>query len=47
MAILNNMVIGPFGQRKMEYGAMSIFKNTAVYNGALRNAQNVRKFVAA
>lgn len=47
MAIANGYVIGPFGQRKMEFGAKEVFKGTAVYNGALRNAQNVRKFVAA
>lgn len=42
MALSNGFVIGPFGQRKMEFGAKSVFKGTAVYNGALRNAQNVR-----
>ena len=41
MAKANGMVMGPFGQRKMQYGAMELFKGTAVYNGALRNSQNV------
>lgn len=38
----NHYVMGPFGQRKMEYGTLECFKKTAVYNAALRNAQNVR-----
>lgn len=42
MAKENHMVVTPFGQRKREFGAMSIFEETAVYNGCLRNAQNVR-----
>lgn len=42
MALENHYVVNPFGQRKMTYGAMEIFKGTAVYNGALRLAQNVR-----
>jgi DNA polymerase-1 len=41
-AIWNHFVVGPFGQRKMEYGTLPCFKGSAVYNGALRNAQNVR-----
>lgn len=41
MAKENGFVVTPFGQRKMEYGAMPLFKGTAVYNGCLRNAQNV------
>lgn len=42
MALENHYVFNPFGQRKMTYGAMEIFKGTAVYNGSLRLAQNVR-----
>ena len=42
MAKLNHFVVNPFGQRKMEYGVMKAFEGTAVYNGCLRNAQNVR-----
>lgn len=38
----NHFVVGPFGQRKMQYGTLPCFTGTAVYNGALRNAQNVR-----
>jgi DNA polymerase I len=38
----NHFVVGPFGQRKMQYGTLPAFTGTAVYNGALRNAQNVR-----
>ena len=42
MAKINHYVLNPFGQRKMEYGVMKPFEGTAVYNGCLRNAQNVR-----
>jgi DNA polymerase-1 len=42
MAKGNQYVVTPFGQRKMEYGAHKIFEGTAVYNGCLRNSQNVR-----
>lgn len=42
MALYNHYVMNTFGQSKREYGAMPIFKKTAVYNAALRNAQNVR-----
>lgn len=38
----NHFVVGPFGQRKMQYGTLPAFAGSAVYNGALRNAQNVR-----
>lgn len=38
----NHFVVSPFGQRKMQYGTLPCFQGTAVYNGALRNAQNVR-----
>lgn len=41
-AVWNHFVVGPFGQRKMEYGTLPCFKGSPVYNGALRNAQNVR-----
>lgn len=43
MAEWNQFVITPFGQRKMEYGTHSVFKQTAAYNAALRNSQNVRR----
>lgn len=46
MAKLNHFVFSPFGQRKMEFGTRPVFEKTAVYNAALRNAQNVRKFAA-
>ncbi len=42
MAIHNQFVHTPFGQRKMEFGTLPMYKKTAVYNAALRNAQNVR-----
>lgn len=42
MAIKNQFVITPFGQRKMEFGTLPMYRKTAVYNAALRNAQNVR-----
>ena len=42
MAKLNGYVITPFGRRKMEFGCLPVYKGTAVYNGALRNSQNVR-----
>lgn len=42
MALYNHYVMNNFGQCKREFGAMPIFKKTAVYNAALRNAQNVR-----
>lgn len=41
MALANQFVFSPFGQRKMEYGAQDVFRGTAVYNAALRNSQNV------
>lgn len=40
-AIANQYVYSPFGQRKQEHGARNVFKGSAVYNAALRNAQNV------
>lgn len=42
MALENNFVLNEFGQRKRTYGCFPVFKGTAVYNGALRLAQNVR-----
>ncbi len=42
MALLNQYVFGPFYQRKHTFGTLPVFKGTAVYNGALRLAQNVR-----
>ena len=42
MARENGYVLNPFGQRKMEYGAMKVFEGTAAFNGCLRNSQNVR-----
>lgn len=41
-AELNKWVYTVFNQRKMEYGLFPMFKNTAVYNAGLRNAQNVK-----
>lgn len=42
MAIWNHYVMNTFGQSKQEFGAMGLFRKTAVYNAAQRNAQNVR-----
>jgi DNA polymerase-1 len=42
LAIYNKFVVTPFGQRKQEYGAYPVFKSTAAYNAALRNASNIR-----
>lgn len=42
MAIWNQKVITPFGQRRQEYGTYDCFKPTAAYNAALRNSTNVR-----
>lgn len=41
MAIWNQFVITPLGQRKREYGTYDFFRRTAAYNAALRNSQNV------
>lgn len=41
MAIWNQRVITPFGQRRQEYGTFKCFKQTAAYNAALRNSANV------
>ena len=41
MAINNQYVITPLGQRKREFGTYQCFRGTAAYNAALRNAQNV------
>lgn len=40
-AMWNQFVITPLGQRKREYGTFPVFRSTAAYNAALRNAQNV------
>jgi DNA polymerase-1 len=42
MALWNQRVITPFGQRRQEYGTFKCFKPTAAYNAALRNSANVR-----
>lgn len=42
MAVYNHYVMNMFGQCKREFGAMGLFRKTAVYNAALRNSQNVR-----
>lgn len=42
MAMWNHRVLNTFGQAKQQFGAMSLFRKTAVYNAALRNSQNVR-----
>ena len=41
-AIWNHMGVNSFGQRKMQYGTLPPFKGTSVWNGGLRNQQNVR-----
>lgn len=41
MALYNHYVVSVFGFRKMQYGTLPPFKYTAVYNGGLRNSQNV------
>ncbi len=41
MAKDNQFVFSPFGQRKMEFGTYPCYQRTAVYNAAMRNAQNV------
>ena len=40
-AIWNHMGVNHFGQRKMQYGTLNCFRDTAVWNAALRNQQNV------
>ncbi|WP_300563015.1 DNA polymerase [Companilactobacillus sp.] len=42
LAILNKVIVTPFGQRKQQYGANPIFKSTAAYNASLRNSSNIR-----
>lgn len=42
MALWNQRVITPFGQRRQEYGTFKCFKPTAAFNAALRNSANVR-----
>ena len=41
MAVANQYVITPFGQKKWEFGTMKEYKYTAAYNACKRNAQNV------
>jgi hypothetical protein len=41
MAGDNQFVVTPFGQRKMEYGTLPMFRGSAAFNAAKRNAQNV------
>lgn len=41
MAADNQFVVTPFGQRKMEYGTLPMFRGSAAFNAAKRNAQNV------
>lgn len=41
MAIHNQFIFTPFGQRKMTYGVLPCFRKTAAYNASLRNSQNV------
>ncbi len=45
-AIWNKMGVNPFGQRKMQYGTLPCFRDTQVWNAALRNAQNNRELYA-
>lgn len=42
MAVQNHFVVTPFGQRKQEFGTMDVYRKSAVFNAAKRNAQNVR-----
>jgi DNA polymerase-1 len=42
LAKLNKVIVTPFGQRKQQYGANSIFRSTAAYNASLRNSSNIR-----
>lgn len=41
MAAENQFVVTPFAQRKMEYGTLPMFRGSAAFNAAKRNAQNV------
>lgn len=41
MAGDNQFVVTPFGQRKMEFGTLPMFRGSAAFNAAKRNAQNV------
>lgn len=41
MATDNQFVVTPFGQRKMEFGTLPMFRGSAAFNAAKRNAQNV------
>jgi len=42
LAMLNKIIVTPFGQRKQQYGANQAFKSTAAYNASLRNSSNIR-----
>lgn len=41
MAGDNQFVVTPFAQRKMEFGTLPMFRGSAAFNAAKRNAQNV------
>jgi DNA polymerase-1 len=41
MATDNQFVVTPFAQRKMEFGTLPMFRGSASFNAAKRNAQNV------
>ena len=41
MAKVNNYIMNIHGQPKRQFGAMNMFRQTAVYNASLRNSQNV------
>ena len=41
-ALANEFVFSPLGQRKAQFGAHPMFRGSAVYNGSMRNAQNVQ-----
>lgn len=39
-ALYNHFSVGPFGQRKMQYGTLPVFNGTAVMNAGKRSSQN-------
>lgn len=47
MAKANAYTVTALGYRKMQYGTLPPFKNTAAFNGCLRNSNNVRVQSAA
>jgi DNA polymerase-1 len=47
MAKANAYTVTALGYRKMQYGVLPPFKNTAAFNGCLRNSNNVRVQSAA